>query len=517
MYHGKLDSAFLMFSRYINNPDDTLKKGKAYRLIGEMQWRTGDLYGAQENLTNAIRTLDPLNENHREDIGYAYSILGNVSLDLKLYDEAINFYNNAMPVFSGSEYLLDVMNGKATTLQKKGNYKDAIAVYDSIFALKPTNQQLVARIIDNKARTKWLQDPSYPALPEFWSALKIRADSQNTRGLNASYAHLSDYYEKLNPDSALWYAKKMREKATASQNPDDALEAIDKLITLNSVPSVKQYWYEEYKKLKDSLQIARDTTRNRFALIRYDVQKSKTDNLVLQQHITKQRLLMYGLIVLAIIIITGLWLWYRKRRKRMEQESEKAIWNSKLKTSQKIHDVVANGLYGIMNQLEHNKTIERELLINKIEGLYEKSRNISYEDVLATSNIDYNTQIHDLLNAFSTDQARVIVVGNQPDFWNRITGAQKNELELILNEVMINMKKHSQAKNVSIVFKQQDGKAIIAYKDDGIGFATDLEYGNGLKNTVSRINSMNGEVIFGKTEKEGVSITISFPLESISV
>jgi signal transduction histidine kinase len=249
-------------------------------------------------------------------------------------------------------------------------------------------------------------------------------------------------------------------------------------------------------------------------LIRYDFQKSKADNLVLQQHITEQRALMYGLMATAVIIIIGLYVWYTKRRKRQKLESENAIRESKLKTSKKVHDVVANGLYGIMNELEHKKTVDKEPLINKIEDLYEKSRNISYEDVSAFNNINYNVQVHDLLNAFSTDQTRVIVVGNQPAFWNSITNVQRNELQLILNEIMVNMKKHSQAKNVSVIFKQENNKAVITYKDDGIGFVPGLRYGNGLNNTVSRIKSMKGEVIFGKSEKEGASITISFPLEA---
>jgi len=515
MYYGQLDSAFLMFNRYINNPDDTLKKGKAYRYMGEMQWNIGDLYGAQESLAGAIRTLDPLNEKHREDIGYTYSILGNVSLDLKLYDEAINFYNNAIPAFTGSGYLLEIMNSKATAFQKKGSYNDAIAVYDSTFALKPADKQLVARIIDNRAKTKWLQNPGYPALPEFWEALKIRTDSNNNLGLNASYAHLSDYYAKENPDSALWYAQKMREKAIENQSPSDILEAIDKLIRLNSASSLKTYWYEEYKRLDDSLQLSRDTTVNRFALIRYDAQKSKADNLALQEHITKQRVLIYGVALLAIGIIILLWAWYAKRRRKIKQDAENEIRDAKLKTSQKVHDVVANGLYRIMNELEHGKAIDREPLMTRIEGMYERSRNISYEEISTDDSPHYDNQIHDLLNDFTNDRTEVFVVGNQQTFWDQVTMHQRNELLLILSEMMVNMKKHSDAKSVVIRFARKDNKAFLYYSDNGTGFSSHVEFGNGLKNTVNRIKSLNGEVIFGKSEKGGASITICFPLEPV--
>ena len=513
LYYKKLDSAFQMFTRYVENPDDSLKKGMAYRYMGDIQWKMGDLHGAQENGAMAIHTLDKLDKKHRTQIGYAYNLLGDVSLDLKHYDEAIRMYNNAIPFFNGDDFMLEVMNGKATAFQKKGEYKTAIAVYDSILALKPADQSLVARVIDNKARTRWLQDPAYPVLPEFWLALKIRTDSQYHAGLNASYAHLSDYYKQNNPDSALSYANRMYQKAQEIQKPEDRLEAMDKLIRLNRSADLKQYWYASYKTLNDSFQLSRDTTRARFAMIRYDFQKGKADNLVLQQHIAKQRLFMYGLIAFAVIFIVGLWNWYNKRRKRIKQESENTIRVSRLKTSQKIHDVVANGLYGIMNELEHSETIEREPLIDKIEGLYEKSRNISYDD--ASGNYtDFDKQIHLLMISFANEQTKVIIVGDLQTFWGKLSAIQKHELQLILNEIMINMKKHSHAKNVSVFFKQEDGKAFITYKDDGVGFPADQEFGNGLNNTVSRIKSINGAINFGKTEKAGLSIEISFPIQS---
>jgi tetratricopeptide (TPR) repeat protein len=516
-YYKKWDSAFLMFNRYVNDPEDSLKKGKAYGYMGEIFWKIGNIYSAQQSLLDAFKTLDPLNKNHHEEIAIVYNLLGNISQDLKQYDEAITFYNKAMTFSKGTDYLFEVMNGKATAFQKNGNYHDAIAIYDSALSINPANQLLVARVIHNRARTKWLQNPDYSALPEFQAALKIRSDSQYSLGLNASYAHLSDYYAKLNADSALWYAQKMREKAKENQSPDDILEAIDKLIRLTNSPALKEQWYEEYKILNDSLQLSRDTTVNRVALIRYDAQKSKADNLVLQQHITKQRTWIYGVAALAVSIIAALSAWYAKRRRKIKQDADIAIRDSKFKTSQKVHDVVANQLYRIMNELEHSNTIDKETLTNKIEVLYEQSRDISYEDIPVDYNVDYNAQTHDLLKAFDNEHTKVFIVGNGQTFWSKVTEAKKYELLLILKEIMVNMKKHSHAKNVVLVFKWENNKAFIAYNDDGVGFPESIEFGNGLNNTVSRIKSLNGVINFEKSEKGGASILISFPLQSSKI
>lgn len=485
--------------------------------MGEILWNTGDLYGAQENLVLAINTLDPLNEAHHQELGYAYNILGNVSLELKHYDEALALYNKAIGFAKDSRdtpYIYEIMNGKATVLQKKGSYDSSIAVYDSMLAINPNRQDLLARIIDNRAKTKWLLDSNNKVLPAFLSALKIRSDNRLNLGLSSSYAHLADYYFKVKPDSALWYTQKMYEKSKENRNPVDMLDAVDKFIRLSTNRSSKDLWYREFKELNDSIQFSRDTTRNRFAEIRYNFQKEKANSLELQQHLTRQQAIMYSLIAVALAIIIALSVWYDKRRKSIKRESENAIRDSKFKTSQKVHDVVANGLYTIMNELEHRKTIDREPLMSRIETLYEKSRDISYEDAVSENHTDYDNQVHELLNSFSNDETNVFVVGNQPSFWSNITDTQKNELLLALKEIMVNMKKHSGAKNVVIVFKHELNKAVINYKDNGVGFPADTRFGNGLNNTVNRIKSLKGEISFGKSEMGGVSIEISFPLQS---
>ncbi|MBP7556855.1 MAG: hypothetical protein KA821_11345 [Chitinophagaceae bacterium] len=513
-YNNKTDSAYLMFSRAVSTTTDSLEKGKACIYLGIMQRSTGDLYGALASLTTGLTALNAQKSEHHKTISSIYNELGNTCLDLKRYDEAIGYYDSGIKFTTDTADRIEIMNGKATALQKEGNYTKAILLYDSILRLNPANSALTARVISNRARTRWLQNSGYPVLNDYWHALMIRLDIRDNPGLNASYAHLSDYYAALHRDSALWYAGKMYEKATEIESPDDQLEAMDKLIRLNQSTGIKEQWYERFKKLNDSLQMSRDTTRSRFALIQYEVQKSKADNLQLQQHITRQRIIMYSLAVAAVLVIAGLTIWYRQRRKRMRQAAANELRELKLKTSKKVHDVVANGLYTIMNEIEHAEDLERESLTSKIERLYEKSRDISYDDEIVHYK-DHDRQVYQLIDSFSNADNNVFVIGNEPVFWNKISTAQKHELLLIINELLVNMKKHSGAKNAVIQFKIEKGTCFVSYKDDGIGFSAGMEFGNGLRNTVSRIKSMNGEVIFGKSEKDGASVTIQFPLQPI--
>lgn len=513
-YYQKWDSAYLMFEKYLGETNNPLTKAKSYSYMGEIQQIMGDMYGAQETLMKGIRLLDASKEQHREALAIMYNILGNISLDLKSYDEAINFFDKGFALLPvRSDYGIEMINSKAIALQRKGDYDRAVRIYDSLLQLQPTDQLMAARIIHNRARTKWLKNHSYNPTPDFHQSLKIRLDSSFLPGLNASYAHLADYYEKPYPDSALWYATKMYTIAKQNQSADDVLEAIDKLIRFNESSIEKEKWYAAFRRLNDSVQLSRDTTRNRFALIRYEVQKNKADNLALQQHITKQRLFIFGVSILSIGLLAGLWFWFRHRRRKLKQEAELSIRDAKLNTSQKVHDVVANGLYGIMNLLEHSVEIDREPLLTKVEDLYEKSRDISYEELVDADDANYDKQIHDLLDEFTTDQTKVFAIGNQPLFWNKVSGIQKRQVLLVLREIMTNMKKHSGAANVVIKFKDDNNTGTINYSDDGKGFPVDFKYNNGLNNTVNRIKSLNGEINFGKSDRNGASIAISFPLQ----
>lgn len=517
-YYQKWDSAYLMFEKYLGETSNPLAKAKSYSYMGEIQQIIGDFYGAQETLMKAVRLLDASKEQHREALAIMYNILGNISLDLKRYDEAISFFDKGFALLPvRSDYGIEMINSKAIALQRKGDYDRAVGIYDSLLQLQPSNQLLAARIIHNRARTKWLQNHAYNPTPDFHRTLKIRLDSNFLPGLNASYAHLADYYEKPDPDSALWYANKMYTIAKQNQSADDLLEAIDKLIRFNKSAKDKEQWYAAFRRLNDSVQLSRDTTRNRFALIRYEVQKNKADNLALQQHITKQRLLIFGVSIMFIGLLAGLWFWFLRRRRKLKQEAEIAIRDAKLNTSQKVHDVVANGLYGIMNVLEHSDRIDRDPLLTRIEELYEKSRDISYEEPAFTDDKDYDQQIHDLLDEFTNEQTKVFAVGNQPLFWNKVTSVQKKQVLLILREIMTNMKKHSGASNVVIKFKEHNNTGTIYYSDDGKGFPVDFTFSNGLNNTVNRIQSLKGDIIFGKSDKGGAAIAISFPLQSSKI
>ncbi len=517
-FNNNNDSAFYYFNLVATRATDSLVIAMAYTYMGIIQAYEGDHYGGQESLLKSLTYLKERKTEDRECLSSDYHELGNICLNLKNYEAAIEYYRKALQYIEDPDNQYIALNSIALTYQKKGDYDLAIDLYKSLLVKSKGKDEKkeYARILSNYAKTKWLKDSSYYARPELQHALQIRKDSNDIRGLNASYAHLSDYYSLSMPDSALHYAERRYEIAREMNSPDDEVEALSKLITLSPTNLLKPYFFR-YQHLTDSLQTAKNAAKNQFALIRYEAEKSKSDNLQLQKDNAQKETQLVAqwfiFVLTTLLFITAgilLILRHRRRRQQIEVASQQAIQENLLKTSQKVHDVVANNLYRIMTDLEHKVSVDKEELIDKIEALYERSRDISYENP-TTSKLPFHVKIDDLLESFGAEQIKVLIFGNDPVLWSQMNTQVQHEVEHILQELMINMKKHSQAHSVMIKFKCQNGRFEILYTDDGIGLSPQVKFGNGLQNTENRIKRIGGQYTFEHPAK-GLKFHISFPI-----
>src|SRR5690606_5404823 len=360
-----------------------------------------------------------------------------------------------------------------------------------------------ARVLTNSAVAKWQASKRYNPVPGLRSALSIREKASDLWGQNSSYAWLSDYYKDTKSDSSLYYAYKQYAMANVINSADDEIKALERLIKVGPSDSIISY-FNQYKILNDSIQQARAAAKNQFALIRYEVEKNKADNLRLekenaekQNRLVRQRAITGASIFLLILVVGGGTLWYKRRKQRLELEAQNKVKETQLNLSKKVHDVVANDIYRVMTEVEYKDDLDREGLLDKLEVIYNQSRDISHNvDQLPVIEVPYNEQISALLRSFATDHRRVSIAGNDAEQWADISKRVKNEVKYVLQELMVNMKKHSQAEQVVVRFEKSDRQLKIFYKDNGIGIPKVKSEGKGLTNTVSRIENLGGEIIF---------------------
>lgn len=517
---GQLDSSFLYFdkARYVFlEQNDSVGVAECLVNMAITQQNEDDDFGAHETSLEALRYLNENDVKHHDLLSANYNNLGVSTLKLADYTRSLAFFNLAFKFTTDSLYTVQYHNNLALVYQKREQYDEAIAVYEEFHTHVKGNSLESARILSNLAKTKWLKDQNYPASRDFLKALAIREKEGDLWGMNASYAHLTDYYKTSNPNLAFSYASKMYEVAKKIESERNQIYALAALIELGTGSESKAY-FKNYTALSDSLQQKRTKAKNQFAMIRYEVEQNKAQNLQLQNEnaekshrLTMQRFWTGAIASLSVLLAAGGLMIYKRRKQRIELEAQNKIKAGQLKTSQKVHDVVANGIYRVMIEIEHQPEINRETILNQLEDMYEKSRDISHEAIYTKIQKSYSEQLSSLLRPFASEQRRVLIVGNEADLWINLSFAAQQELLKVLQELMVNMSKHSQAKNVIIRFEQEEKNLKVYYKDDGVGMKKESLKGNGIRNTVSRIESISGTISFAIEQERGVQVNMNIP------
>ena len=517
---GEKDSAFI----YFNLAQNTFSQNKDSARIGNsmvnmaiLQSEAGDYYGSQETSLGAIKYLNKKEEKLYPILYSNYNNLGITSRNLGDYKNAVLFYDNAIAFATSQSEINTCLNNKAICYKFLENYSASLQIFKDVFKnIDPVKDQKgYARIVDNLAFVKFLQNKNYDAEMEMNEALKIREKAEDLWGQNASHSHLSDYFEDKSIEKSLFHAHRMYKISKKIKSPDDQLEALQKLVDLENPVHSKKY-YKIYVNLEDSLTNVRNKAKNQFALIRYDSEKNRVDFLkaeaknIENRYQILQRNIALGAVFLAFIFAV---FWNRKRKERLKQEKIFEVKNTALKYSKKVHDVVSNGIYQVMSEIENTSEIDKEGLLDKLEIVYEKSRDISYEDLTGNADSDFKMQIANLTKSFSSETLKTIIIGNEEILWSKIPQDLKTDIKLILQELLVNTKKHSEAKKIILKFEIVANRLQIAYSDDGIGFTNNIEKKNGLQNVETRIFSQKGNLTFGETTGKGANVFISFPLK----
>ena len=506
---NRYDSAFYYYNMVVSSSPDSLLVGKSLFNMSITQSVQGDYFGSGES---AVKSLNYFDQSQTSYLAAVYNTIAVNKTYLKDYQEAANWYKKSIAINSNDKDSLMFQNNLAVIHSKLKEYDTAKQIFKQLLKndTVKASANLLAKVIDNYSYIKWLENPSYKASPGLLKALMIRKKGNDLWGQNASFAHLADYYSKNNPDSALWYAANMYEIANKLNSADDRLEALQKLIRLSPAEATKRY-FEIYQRLDDSLLTARNAAKNQFAIIHYETEKHKADNLKLQKDNTEKTYQLILVIISTFLLFIGGVFWYKKRKQKLALEAQHAIRESQLKTSKRVHDVVANGLYRVMTEIENQGIINKEHMLDKIEDLYEKSRDISYEKQ-EINTVHFHEKVSDLLTSFATENTKMLIAGNAPDLWARVNVEVQYEIMHILQELMVNMKKHSGASNVGVRFEQKLNRIHIYYTDNGVGMEENTQRNNGLRNTGNRIDTIKGAITFDTKVEKGLKIQISFPL-----
>lgn len=505
------DSAFYYFNLSKNDfldKNDSLGAARALVNMAFIQYDKGDFYGSIETSLETNKFLQLRKDIIAKKIfTSSYNNIANASNSLKNYDSAIVYYKKAIVNADNNEAKYICYNNIGDALINQEKYKLAqIYLKKAILADSVDNY---SRALNNLAKAKYFDDNNYNPLPEFHKALEIRQKNKDGKGLNSSFETLSTYYYDKDKKLSLEYAQKMLKEALQNQSSDDQITALKRIIRLDP-----ENYFRNFIKLdsiNDNVQTLRNKHKSQFAMVRYDVEQKDAENKSLKLKNLEDEnkiLLLLGALILLVLIIVFL----RKRQIKLKQEKELEVKNTQLKMSKKVHDVVANGIYQVMTKIENQEHFDKDEALDELEFVYEKSRDISYEKIDSKNDDqDFSEKISGLIGSFNNENVNTYLAGNDESIWKGLKESTQEEVYQVIRELLVNMKKHSKADRVVFRFERENNLIKIFYTDNGIGISRDVIYKNGLSSTVSRIETIDGEIIFDTKIEKGLKINISFP------
>ncbi|MEO8239855.1 MAG: ATP-binding protein [Flavobacterium sp.] len=491
----------------------------AYSLIqmASIQQINGDYYGSKETLTEALPFV-------KNDYNYSATInnyFGIADKELSIYDDAIYYYKEAIRNVSGTVIKQAPLNNIAVVYIKQKKYDKAITLLESILDKKTLDDPLFiknkARRIDNLGFAYFKKGMNEKGLQLINDGLELRKQADDSYGSIESYLHLSEYFSETDRKKSNQYAQNAYQIATKSNSIDERLKALSFLISNDSDTKYAQ----KYIELNDSIIKIRNNYKNKFARIKYDSKKEKdenqklrlekSENLLSLQEAKYQRIFF----IIGIISLCLLLLYLRKfYQNRNRIEKIKTAYDTETRIAKDIHDELANDVFNAMTftqtqPLENEN--KKETLIQKLDQIYTRVRGISRENNNIDTGTNYSDNLRETLSTYNNATRNVIINGIEKVNWDDIDEIKKVTTYRILQELMVNMKKHSGASVVVIKFDSTQKKLFIEYSDNGKGCDQNKIIKNGLQNMENRILSIKGTITFESEPDRGFKVKISMP------
>lgn len=165
----------------------------------------------------------------------------------------------------------------------------------------------------------------------------------------------------------------------------------------------------------------------------------------------------------------------------------------------------------------NNQNENIEILMKDVDGIYEDIRNISHNLMPKTlSKLGLFPAIEELINQFKIAAPNIKFSYFRKAEFSFLSDTAKLYLFRIVQELLTNIVKHSQAKEVTLQIIKYNDALMLSMEDDGKGFdRSTKKNGIGLTGIESRIQMLGGELLIDSAPEKGSFISISIPLVNL--
>lgn len=530
LFDNKPDSSYFYYNKAIQLCDPKLDylEDYIYSLISiaEIQQNASNYNASEETLTKTLPYLKKL-----KNPKFTYNVYTITAYNYyNKYDNtsAINYHIKALKLAKKPFKKAEILNDIANIYIGEEKYKKAVQILEPINTLeiKHDTDSLrtinhYAMLLDNLGFCYYkLGNPK--ALKYLTESLKIKLKYKRDFELMTTYRYLAIFYEKSNLKLSKIYAQKSYTTACAVNNATFKANGLALLIQKTEGNELKKYSLA-YIKIIDSLITNRSKAQNQFAYIKYDSKKDRKENLQLKSQkaenelqIEKQKsrnLISSVIIIFALGIIIFLYYYLTSKSKKDKNE---AIYKSEMQISRKLHDELANDVYQTLT-FAQNRDIEliehKDQLLNNLQVIYSRARNISKENSTIITDENYSIALKEMISEFNDPNINFILNGLETISWNEIEKNKKITVYRVLQELLVNTKKHSDASLIGITFKKTDQSVTVSYTENGKGCdLNNVTFRNGLQNIENRILAIKGKINMDSQPSKGFKVFFKFPL-----
>lgn len=502
---GNYDSAYIYFNnaKTISNKLNIEDRIYVLLYLAEIDKIKSDFDGVEERVTEAFK----ISKNSKSNVNL-YNLLAIAYEEKKDYKSAIINYNLSLQYSKNEVYRSIIKNNIAVAYLDQKKYIEAIKILKPLLqndSLKK-NRKEYARVTDNLGFAYFKNNNDSIAKKYLETSLKIRDSINDDSDKIASYIHLSRFYKKSNPNLAKEFAEKALLFATNVDSPDDKLESLDILIKNPTNKEAIQH-FEQFSSINDSITTARQIAKNQFTNVKYNykITTEKNEKLKIEKELITYIFIGFGIITILVFFLI---------RSKNKKEKLKIAYNTETRISKKLHDELANDVFNTMTFIDTQdlqNPSNKESILQGLDSIYDKTRNISKQTSEVKTGKEFGIHLNQLLMSYNSKQVNVIVKGSTLVDWEKIKDNKQIEIYRTLSELLVNMRKHSQANLVLISFETLEKTIKIQYSDNGKGFEEEKITKNGLQNVENRIHAINGSITFDSETNKGLKINIEFP------
>ncbi|TSE10192.1 tetratricopeptide repeat-containing sensor histidine kinase [Aquimarina algiphila] len=509
--------------KILRNLKDSINAGKCLKSMANIQIALGDYNASKTTATDGLKYVES-SSRHRiisglyQSIGLSFYELGNQEEALLWNSKILNLFNDSIAKNKiGVKNLPIFRNSRASILAKQKKYKESIDILQTL--LKDENviqkQTQYAQILSNLGHVKFLDNPeNFESEEMLIEALSIRQKENNQFGLFASNIHLTKYYRNKDLEKAKYHAHEAYQTIKDFGDYEASLEVLT-LITELDPDSLEDH--QRFKEASLQLMELRKKTREIYAPTRFENENLLKENERKNWKISRVRNQNAIYLLGILLLLTGIGFvvyFFRQQMRNLNQQNKiaqfEASYETETRISKRLHDELGNDIFQVMLQYQndpHDPQIK-----DKLNSTYIRARDISRENNEFETGETYAEELNNMLQNYAQNGIRLIVIGFDKMDWNDMDKTIKLTVYRVLQELMTNMQKHSQASLVKLMFSNTNNTLQIKYSDNGVGMAEEhVKSKNGLRNTEKRIEAIRGTLIFDSEKDKGFKAVIQIP------